>query len=901
MRITPQTRRWPNFPTIGTVAHRRVEAARRGRDAFAGDEILRLAMSLPAEAIGRGRAIMAARPDDEQASYALQAMSIAHRELGDGAAALRCARQAVRAAERSGLTDRAADARATLGSTLAVAGRIREALAELDGALSTATGVHAARIRMRRGGVLRMMGRHGEAMNDLRAAIPSLRSAHDTVYEARALTARAMVYDDLGEWTRSDRDLRRSEELMRETGQQLESVWARHNRGHVAFRAGNLPTALGHYDAAETMYEAVGARDAELELDRCRVLLAAGMPDDARRHATNAVQLLEGNTARADARAEAMLTAASAGLAAGDARTARDFAEAAARSFRVQQRAPWVLRAQRVVILARWLSGEGSRSLLQQASAVADQLSTFHDSAEAVEAHLLAGRIALSVRDDDAARSHLDVAALARRRGPSISRATGWLAQALQAEASGDARRLLSASRRGLDLLDQHQLTLGATEMRARGTVHGAELASIATRHAIRTRSPQRLLQCSERWRATALTAAPVRPPDDAGLALELSALRDVTRRIGEARGEGQPTTSLEHEQSRIEASVRRRMLRTSGTAAGARERFDLRRLREELGDTTLIELVEVDDVLHVVTVGRRHVVMHTVGPTATALSELEFALFGLRRIAAAASPALIRASAVSLQAAAGSLEKALLGPAVDRLGDGAVLVVPSGRLHAVPWSLLPSLRDREVSVAPSATSWLRARHVSPPAGDRVTLVVGPGLETGGAEVAKVAGFYADARLLDGPGATADDVLEALNGASLAHIAAHGTFRADNALFSCLRMTDGPLTVHDLERLRRPPHRLVLSSCDSGLGTVAGADELLGLSSALIGMGSAGLLASVLQVNDAATVALMVAVHEQLRDGATLAAALHRARMALGTDDPVLAATGQSFIALGAA
>jgi CHAT domain-containing protein len=132
-------------------------------------------------------------------------------------------------------------------------------------------------------------------------------------------------------------------------------------------------------------------------------------------------------------------------------------------------------------------------------------------------------------------------------------------------------------------------------------------------------------------------------------------------------------------------------------------------------------------------------------------------------------------------------------------------------------------------------------------------------------------------------------------------VAAHGTFRADNPLFSCLRMADGPLTVHDLERLKAPPYRLVLSSCDSGLATAAGADELLGLSSALIGMGSAGLLASVVIVNDAATVTLMVAVHERLLQGASLAAALHQARMSLGDDDPVLAVTGQSFIALGGA
>ena len=37
------------------------------------------------------------------------------------------------------------------------------------------------------------------------------------------------------------------------------------------------------------------------------------------------------------------------------------------------------------------------------------------------------------------------------------------------------------------------------------------------------------------------------------------------------------------------------------------------------------------------------------------------------------------------------------------------------------------------------------------------------------------------------------------------HVAAHGTFRADSPMFSSLRLDDGPMTVHDVERLRRAP------------------------------------------------------------------------------------------------
>ena len=103
-----------------------------------------------------------------------------------------------------------------------------------------------------------------------------------------------------------------------------------------------------------------------------------------------------------------------------------------------------------------------------------------------------------------------------------------------------------------------------------------------------------------------------------------------------------------------------------------------------------------------------------------------------------------------------------------------------------------------------------------------------------------VAPLYDDVTVLAGGDATAGRVLAALDGAWLAHIAAHGSFRADSPLFSSLRMHDGPLTVYDFEQLRRAPYRLVLPSCDSGVLAPAGADELLGLVSSLLPLGTAG-------------------------------------------------------------
>jgi hypothetical protein len=86
------------------------------------------------------------------------------------------------------------------------------------------------------------------------------------------------------------------------------------------------------------------------------------------------------------------------------------------------------------------------------------------------------------------------------------------------------------------------------------------------------------------------------------------------------------------------------------------------------------------------------------------------------------------------------------------------------------------------------------------------------------------------------------------------------------------------MTVHDLERLRRAPFRLILPSCESGRLAPAGADELLGLASALLPLGTAGIVASVAQVGDRAAAPLMLALHRRLRSAGPGAGARGAAR-----------------------
>ena len=671
------------------------------------------------------------------------------------------------------------------------------------------------------------------------------------------------------------------------------------NRALTAFASGDLPAALARLDAATLSYQRLKVPTMPLRVDRCAVLLAAGLAGDALAEAEAALREIEEIHGRLTEKAELLLMAANCALAAAQPQAALDWAQAAYRMFR-SQRSTWrQAHAARVLVQARYEVGPVSAPLLREANRSAARLDAL-GSSDAAQAHLLAGRIALDLGRRDDAERHLAALARTRRRGPALSRVSGWLGEALRAEAAGRPSRMLAACRRGLDVLDEHRLTLGASELRAQATVHGAELAALAQRHAAQARRPRLLLTWSERWRATAYAVPPVRPSADAELNASLAALRSVTRGLDQARSQGMPSASLQKEQQRLETEVRASALRARGNEPWTRVPFSPADLLDELGSAQLIEIVDVDGDLYVLTCGSGRIRQFAAGHASDAMKAADFARFALRRLASS-RPGDDPASALAVLGKAGpALQQALLGPAVPHLGDGPVIIVPTGKLHPIPWTLLPALKDRVVSVAPSASAWMRAHQAPEPRHRHVTLARGPGLATDGAEVPMVARLYDDVTVLEDAAATADKVLSALDGAWLAHIAAHGIFRADSPLFSSLRMHDGPLTVYDFERLQRAPYRLVLSSCDSGMLAPAGANELLGLVSSLLPLGTAGIVAGIVPLNDRALVPLMVDLHRYLRAGQTLAESLYSVRLGLA-DDPVQHATAMSLVSLGAA
>ena len=453
------------------------------------------------------------------------------------------------------------------------------------------------------------------------------------------------------------------------------------------------------------------------------------------REAEAAIAQLDQIHGRPTKRAELLLTAARSALAAGEPATALAWATEARQLFDRQGRRWWRAHADLARVSAGIEAGPATAALLRDAQRCVRELSDL-SSPDQPLARLATGRVALALGRMAVANEQLVAAAAGRRHGPPLSRAVAWLAEALRAEAVGDSQRLMYACRRGLDVIDEYRSMLGSSELRAQTTAHGAELANLGQRHALRLGRP-RLHAGLERAVAGCRT----------GRASGASSRRRGTasRACGDAQHQ-QPssprartwvlqTGPLRQERQRLERAVRARALRTLG--AGRRDAqhlgtrgFVISALLDELGNDRLLELVDIDGQLHVLACGEGRVRLFTAGSTEQAAREVTFARFMLRRLAVGPtvpSPADVNNR---LRRMGETLEQVLLGGAGD-LGDGKVIVVPPGRLHAVPWGLLPQLRSRAVSVVPSASSWLRAHRAAAGDGQNATsgsvvLVRGP-------------------------------------------------------------------------------------------------------------------------------------------------------------------------------
>jgi CHAT domain-containing protein len=124
--------------------------------------------------------------------------------------------------------------------------------------------------------------------------------------------------------------------------------------------------------------------------------------------------------------------------------------------------------------------------------------------------------------------------------------------------------------------------------------------------------------------------------------------------------------------------------------------------------------------------------------------------------------------------------------------------------------------------------------------------------------------------------------------ASLIHLAMHADFNADAPLFSRLLFAQegAPLELREVYSLDlRATDLVVLSACETQVGSATQGDEISSLNRAFLYAGASTIIASLWKVDDEATKLLMTHFYAALQQGAGKAQALQLAQAAVRTDE----------------
>ncbi|MFG1705917.1 CHAT domain-containing protein [Nonomuraea sp. M3C6] len=787
----------------------------------------------PDHALHAGRVVLAAarRAGAPEAEViALRAMALAARELGDLQSAEHHLREAI--ATPGAPQERLAQARLSLVTVRTERGHPLQALRVAALAWAHLSPLDRAKLDTQRAVALAHLGRHQEAIASCDRALRALVTAPGTIDDRRFLAGgllnRGLIHCYRGDWDAAMRDLTACLEISRQSGLRHLARLSAANLPFLAVRRGDVAGAFKHYREAEDTLFGFPERLATMRADFAGALLAAHLPGEARAMLSLAVPDLEASGAHV-ALAEARLKLAQVELLTGDPRRAWQVAEQAAAELAAQDRASWLPLAREVVLRSRLALEPATPALLAELISCADELEDgFADLAGAAALRLVAAEAALSVDDHPTASAQLARLTRHAHRGerwmPAGTRLTS-LASEPPASEVAQASRIPVPVR-------QHALALEAALQEdvtgAFRAVHDG-LAEVSER--VETFDDPSL-------RAHAARAGERLAAFGLGLAVRDGCAGDV-----------------------FEWAERWRAVTAPAHACSL---VDPERVRAELGRGALVEFVADEESLLAVLITGERVLVRRLGGVRPVKEAIVRLRYSLRR----------QGDPSDVEAAGVELERLLLRPLLAELGDRALVVVPVGALHTLPWGALPCLRERPVSVAASAAAWVRARELGKARGGGPPVVVaaaGPALAHARAEVAHVLSCYPDGREVPG---RMGAVMEALGVADVLHLAAHGVFHARSPLVSGITLEDRSLMAYDLLDVSRSAGLVVLSACNSGMSRTPVEGAPLGLPGTFLAKGSSCVVAGMVPVGDEAARVVMSMFHELVAAGQTPDAAL---------------------------
>ena len=767
------------------------------------------------------------------------------------------------------------------GDTAAATATCRTLLERTDLSEETVgrTWLQLGLLQTRAGESVEAMASYGEAAGRLDS---------DPEAFGRVLNNRGNVHLQRGDAASAAADFAEADVQFGRAGLDVERAKAQFNRGYAELLRGDLVAALRGMDVARDVLAPLSpAYKATVQQDRASVLVAAGMSREATWALEEAASAYGAQRLRWF-QADCELALAKTLLRSDPAR-ARVVARRAARRFRAQDSELPALRADGVAAVAEVATGGHTPSLLNRLDDLATALQERDDRRDAMPVRLQAVRLATRRGEVDDAGARLDGIRM-RSADPLAVRLHWREVRAELAEARGrpaDARRHVRA---GLADLHGWQSSFGSLDLQSTLVGHGRDLAQMGLRSALADGRPELVLEWSERARALVGRVAPVRPPRDPALAADLTELRVLHG------SQPAPRSPEARRRDELAAGIRQRSwYGEGGGEVGEPTSPDALRAELAATDAALVAHVVVDDGLAALVLTPDHAAVHDLGPADDVRRLLDAVAADLDMAGSDLAGPFAVAIRGSLAQRLAVVGDRLLGPLLPAIGDRRVVLTPSGHLAGTPWSLLPGLAGRPLTIPISATRWVEQRDAARPVGGRVGLVAGPHVPRGEEEVTKAGSRWPGAEVLIGADATAGRVSDLAARVDVLHLAGHGRHPGDNPLFSAVERVDGPGFGYDNDQLEKTPAVVVVSACELGRVAVRSGEEAVGMSAAWLHAGARTVVSSPALVADDVACEVLAAWHGRVSHGEAPADAL----AAASTDLPAGGAPSP-FLCFGA-
>jgi CHAT domain-containing protein/tetratricopeptide (TPR) repeat protein len=226
-------------------------------------------------------------------------------------------------------------------------------------------------------------------------------------------------------------------------------------------------------------------------------------------------------------------------------------------------------------------------------------------------------------------------------------------------------------------------------------------------------------------------------------------------------------------------------------------------------------------------------------------------------------------------------LYRALIEPVEADVEQAEILcIVPHSILHYVPFHALyrktvfgkmhlhgTYQEPKAVLYAPSATTLFEYSQMKPSSPNQGSLAIGHNgsLLTHAEPEAAAVVEHTGGRVLNGPDATRESVIEQGKNYRYLHLSCHGWFNPTWPLLSSLDLADGTLDVNDIFlELELNAELVTLSACETGKARVLKGDELIGLARAFLYAGTPSVLVSHWTVDEVSTRLLMTRFYQEL-------------------------------------